>query len=436
MIQSINTIWQMKQNLRLSRQALDRLRNNLLQRQVKTAYKKVPFYRKLYDEKKVSPHDIKTVADLARLPIIIKKDIRQNQQGILNREYKNARCYRSCTSGSTGEPTWTSFDRHCWYRKKYFSKIRARMVCGMKWGQNVVILESEAIPKLRLKNRKLSKLSFLLRVKYLSIFEELDNLLRKLIEIKPHNIYGPPSCLFVLAKKAMKEGVTVPNLERVFTSSEYLADSVKRYIGKSFGAKVYDVYGSTETKEMAWQCLVEDGYHINEDEVIIEIVDDEGNVLPPESPGNIVITDLHNQVMPLIRYRNHDKGLLIKETCTCGLGFALMKPLTGRASEYIRLPDGRYISPFLFTTSIEKTKGLLQYQIIQERIDAIRVKTIFEEGLFNQGSISIRSILSDVTENTMTIELEDCDKINLDKNGKLMVVKNEINGKRSLVNEY
>ncbi|MBL0714607.1 MAG: phenylacetate--CoA ligase family protein [Desulfosarcina sp.] len=286
-----------------------------------------------------------------------------------------------------------------------------------------------------MKNRKLSKLFFLLPVEYLSIFEAPDILFGKLMEIKPHNVYGPPSCLFVVAKKAMQAGVRVPNLVRIFTSSEYLADPVKRYIEKSLGARVHDVYGSTETKEMAWQCPLGDGYHINEDEVIIEIVDEEGKVLPPASPGHIVITDLRNQAMPLIRYRNHDKGLLINEACACGLGFALMKPLTGRASEYIRLPDGREISPFLFTTSIEKTKGLLQYQIIQEQIDTIRVKTIFKEGLFDQGRTAIQSILSDLTGNTMTMVLEDCDRIELEKNGKLMVVKNEIMVNRSPVNE-
>jgi len=269
----------------------------------------------------------------------------------------------------------------------------------------------------------------------LSIFEERDILFRKLTDFNPHNVYGPPSCLFKLAQKAVQDGATISCLERVFTSSEYLANSVRSYIGRSLRAKVYDVYGSNETKELAWQCPMEDGYHINEDEVIIEIVDDQGTTLPPESPGNIVVTDLRNQAMPLIRYQNFDKGLLISEPCSCGLGFGLMKPLSGRASECIRLPDGRDLSPFLFTTAIEKTKGLLQYQIIQDRIDGIRVKTIFEEGHFNQGSASIRSILSIVTENKMTIELEECAKIDLEKNGKLMVVKNEVNNKLSPAND-
>ena len=421
----------MRKNLLLPRGAMDRLRNVLLQRQLKTAYQQVPFYRSLFEGAKVSPFEIKTVADLHRLPIITKKDIRQHQQWILNRKYQKARCYRSHTSGSTGEPTWTYFDRYCWYRKKYFSKIRARMACGMEWGEKVVILESEATRELRIKNRKFSKLFLLFPVTYLSIFEHPGPLLNRLIELQPHNVYGPPSSLFVLSQKAKQVGKSVRSLKRIFTSSEYLAHPIKRNIEKSLRAKVYDIYGSTETKEIAWQCSRADGYHINEDEVIVEIVDERGTVLPPGSPGNIVITDLQNQAMPLIRYRNQDQGLLLKEPCSCGFGFSLMKPLSGRASEHICLPSGRCISPFLFTTSIEKTKGLLQYQIIQERSDSIKVKTIFDKGLFEPGSNAIRSILAVVTENLMTIEIENCDNIDIEKNGKLMVVKTDINHERS-----
>ena len=424
----------MQQNLRSSRKTLDQYRNALLQRQIAAAYRHVPFYRYLFDKHKVSPCDIKTVSDLNRLPIITKNDIRQHKGEIISRRYDIDRCYRSHTSGSTGEPTWTYYDRQCWCRKKYFSKIRARMACGMRWGQRVVILESEATRELRLKNRKLSKLFFALPVRFMSIFEPPEHLLGKLIEFNPHNIYGPPSCLFLLAKTAMQTDATIPALERVFTSSEYLTASVANYINKSLGAPIYDVYGSTETKELAWQCPEADGYHINEDEAIIEIVDDDGKVLPLENPGNIVVTDLRNRAMPLIRYRNYDKGVLLKAACRCKRQFALMQPLNGRASEYIRLPGDRYLSPFRFTTAIEKTEGLLQYQIIQTRIDAIRVKTVFEKGYFDRGRTSIRSILAEVTENRMAIEIEACDKIDIEKNGKLMVVKSEIAGEASSAN--
>jgi hypothetical protein len=108
-----------------------------------------------------------------------------------------------------------------------------------------------------------------------------------------------------------------------------------------------------------------------------------------------------------------------------------MKPITGRASEHLYLPNGRSLSPFLFTTSIEKIFGLLQYQVIQERIDALRIKTIFEEGCFESGSAILRSILMKMTENTMIISVENCDKIDVADNGKFMVVKNMLHDKQT-----
>lgn len=426
MIRWIKDLWQMNDSLGRSRKALEHRRDILLRKRIENAYHNVPFYRRLYDTHKLAPSDIRSVGDLAKLPIITKKDIRRNQKDILNRDYPISNCYKSHTSGSTGEPTWTYFDRQAWYRKKYFSKLRARMACGMKLRQRVVILESEAVRKLRIKNQTVSKLFFLLPVKYLSIFESPEILLQQLIAFKPHNIYGPPSCLFAVAKKASRMGTRIAGLERVFTSSEYLADTVKSYLEETLGARVHDVYGSTETKELAWQCSEGKGYHINEDEAIVEIVDEHGHVLPPGQPGNIVVTDLCNRAMPLIRYRNHDKGLLMEPRCPCGIGFSLMQPLTGRASEHVLLPNGHRLSPFLFTTSIEKTKGLLQYQIIQECADALRVKTIFAQGDFDRGRESILKILADITKNMMAVEVEECDKIDLEKNGKFMVVKNEI----------
>lgn len=422
----LNSVSMMQRNLQSSRETLDHHRNTILQRQVAEAYREVPFYRHLYDKQNLSPEVIKTVNDLRQLPIITKKDIRLNPIGFINRRYNISRCYRSHTSGSTGEPTWTYYNRLYWYRKKYFSKIRARMACGMRWGQRVVILESEATRELRLKNRRLSKLFFLLPVKYLSIFESPEILLEKLIAFRPHNIYGPPSCLFAVAKQARQTDTRIVGLERVFTSSEYLSDTVKNYIKESLRVRIHDVYGSTETKELAWQCAEGQGYHINEDEAVIEIVDNQGLVLPAGRPGNIVVTDLRNNAMPLIRYRNQDKGLLMNSKCPCGIGFALMQPLTGRASEHVQLPNGHSLSPFLFTTSIEKTRGLLQYQIVQENINTLRVKTIFAPGGFDRGRKSILKTLMDVTENLMDIEIVECEKIDLEKNGKLMVVKKEI----------
>ncbi len=192
----------------------------------------------------------------------------------------------------------------------------------------------------------------------------LEKTVQQLTGFSPAALYGSPSYFFLLGQYISKNNIKLTSVKKIFTSSEYLQETVREYIKEKFEAEVFDIYGSTEFKEVAWECEKHEGYHINEDEVIIEILKDE----IPASPGtigNIVITDLRNSVMPLIRYQMNDKGMLIKEQCSCGRTFSTMKPFAGRSSEYIVLPNDEILSPYLFTTSIEKIEGLLQYQIIQ-----------------------------------------------------------------------
>jgi phenylacetate-CoA ligase len=245
--------------------------------------------------------------------------------------------------------------------------------------------------------------------------------------MNPQNAYGPPSYFFSLARILQKEGKHLPKLKRVFTSSEYLEKPIRNFLSDVFQADIFDVYGSTEMKEVAWECGHGVGYHINEDEVICEIVDETGQPLKTCQSGNIVITDLHNQAMPLIRFWTGDKGIMLNESCPCGKTFTLMRPLAGRSSDYVKLPDGTILSPYLFTTSIEKTSGLLQYQIVQDNETDLRLRVIFNDTNFDRGSRAIKQILQKVTGGVMNIKIERCEKIEVEINGKYKVVKNLLN---------
>ena len=254
-MQRINVFWRLRKNLELPRKAMDRLRNDLLQRQIKAAYQQVPFYRRLFDEAQVSPSEIKTIADLHRLPIISKKDIRQNQQWILNRKYKKTRCYRSHTSGSTGEPTWTYFDRYCLVPEKIFLKNTGTHGLRDEMGGEGRHLGVGSDPRTADKKQKIVQARFAVSCNLLIHFRSTQVVsCNRLIDLQPQNVYGPPSPLFVLSQKASRSRKSIRSLKRIFTSSEYLAHPIKRNIEKSLRAKVYDIYGSTETKEIAWQC--------------------------------------------------------------------------------------------------------------------------------------------------------------------------------------
>ena len=186
---------------------------------------------------------------------------------------------------------------------------------------------------------------------------------------------------------------------------------------------MYDIYGSVEFKEVAWECKKHNGYHINEDEVICEILEGNHPVRKGE-PGDIVLTDLINNARPLIRYRIKDTGMLLKNKCDCGCSFSLMSPLGGRSTDYIQLPDGTRLSAYQLEDSIERIKGIIQYQIVQASEKRIIVNINCYNYQKNPMSKQIIKNLDHITKGLMKVEIRFQDNIAVEENGKFKVVKN------------
>ena len=122
----------------------------------------------------------------------------------------------------------------------------------------------------------------------------------------------------------------------------------------------------------------------------------------------------------------NDKGMLIEKKCSCGRTFSMMKPFAGRASEYIILPNEEILSPYFFTTNIEKINGLIQYQVVQTTKEKIVVSIVTNSEDFNRIATAIKSILTNITNHLMEIEVQQNTKIDIEENGKFKVVKNLI----------
>ena len=412
----------MKNILWASQGELERFRLALLKEQIKYCYNNIPFYRRTMESKNLKPGDFRKLGDLGNLPIINKEVVRKDYSQFISKKFKMGICKKSFSSGTTGEPFRSYFDRKTWLRKRYLSKLRARRICGMQFGQKVAIFESQSNEKLLKLNRKIRFNTPLQRVRYFSTFENIDSILPAMRDFNPHNIYCAPSYAFELTRALEKEKIKLRNLQRVFTSSEYLEQTVRTYIEKILDVPVFDLYGSTEFKEVAWECEKHEGYHINEDQVIVEIIK-EGNPAQAEEIGEIVLTDLRNKAMPLIRFKIKDRGILLSQRCSCGLSFSLMKPVSGRTTEYIELPNGERISQFRLTTAVEHVPGLLKYQIIQSASEQLLVKVILEPRYNADSMMQVERIIRDITLEYMAISVERCQNIYDDKLGKYKVVK-------------
>jgi phenylacetate-CoA ligase len=206
-----------------------------------------------------------------------------------------------------------------------------------------------------------------------------------LLAFQPDVIYGLPSALQEAARALQQRGERL-QATAVFTSGELLDGSARVLLAAAFEAPVYDIYGTSETKEIAWQCP-RGGMHVNHDVVRLEVLDDSGRTVPPGEEGNLVATLLVNQAMPLFRYVTGDRGALLSGACPCGRSSPLLGVVTGRAADVLVLRGGQRISPYALTCALERVSGVVRYQVSQVDPARVRVRAILE-GAANRETIA------------------------------------------------
>ncbi|MFQ5964010.1 MAG: phenylacetate--CoA ligase family protein [Candidatus Scalinduaceae bacterium] len=394
----------------LPKEQLEELQWNRLKMLLRHAYENTAFYRERFEEAGIIPEDIREKKDLEKIPFTTREDLRRPEPLIAQGFVKN-KLKSSTTSGSSGRRTTTYFDKRAWLKGKILLKLRARIACGLRpWCKIAVFSEVKAF-------NSFIKAVFL-RQKAFSILDSIENHLSEIELFQPSAMYGFPSYFSLLADSDIKV-----NPSRIFTSSEMLDLKTKRKIESVFKTEVFDVYGCTEVKEISWECPEHDGYHINNDWLLVEFIKN-GKATTKED-SSIVVTALYNYGMPLIRYKVGDTGRLLERKCPCGRGLPLMTPSQGRSVDYFMLPDNSTVSPYAMTCAIENIKGMRQYQIKQEEKELITVNVVpdnqFNRDMKNQIKFALEKILPGVTVQIKTVE-----KIERERSGKYRIVISEV----------
>ena len=264
----------------------------LLQK-LKFAATSVAYYRSLG----IRGADIVTAADLQRFPILSKQMQQSNQSSLLADGVTLDSLDTSTTSGSTGEPTTVAFDRQTWLLCKYALKVRRLLAFNIGVGKRVLQV-SELHPQEIATASHLFGRDLIFGQRLVSIHDPVHAVIPVLREYRPHAIYGLPSFLAELLEYCERHGESLPKVDVIFTSSEVLGKALRKRLVEVFGAFICDVYGSTEFKEVAWQCELEH-YHINFESTWVEI--DES--IESDGSGAVLLTTLVNRAMPLIEQR-------------------------------------------------------------------------------------------------------------------------------------
>jgi phenylacetate-CoA ligase len=356
-------------------------------------------------------------AALQALGPVTKDDMRAAGRDALVGGKELGTWWSSRSSGSTGEPFRVFYDARAWAMVKYLVKLRARAACGVRWSHRVALLDA-----ISPEEEGRLPMEWTGRVRRISVLQPAERVAARLVAFRPHVIYGLPSALLE-AGYWLSAAHEEPAVSAVFTSGELLDGDTRQKLRELYGSSVFDVYGSSETKEVAWECQA-GGMHINQDVTWVEILDPEGHRLPEGAEGEIVVTLLVNRAMPMVRYRTGDLGSLLTGGCSCGFALPRLGVVTGRQADVLILSGGRRVSPYAITCALEAVPGVLRYQVSQVGSDRLRVRARTDSPTGSADlAADIRLALERAIPGPLTIETEFVEHFETGPRAKFRVVQ-------------
>ncbi len=332
------------------------------------AYEKTPYYREKFDEHGFHPSHLKTLADLALVPMTTKEDLLANASRIQVMDYPE-KLFFSETSGSTGRPLvfYRNKDWDAWHRASIFRGYSWHGVefwerNGYFWGYNIA-------PGRRWKTKVMDFLVNRFRL-FSYDDKEIERFIRKLG--KASYLGGYSSMIYEVAKKINEEGLGKGfNLKMVKGTSEKIFERYQAEAERAFGRRIISEYGSAEAGIIAFECPF-GNMHVNMETVIVE-----------EEDKEIIATNLVSSSFPVIRYRLGDYIDLKKNVaCPCGMRHHVIKDVLGRVGKVIYGRKGMYPSLTLYYVfkNLAMEEGLvLNYQALQRRKGVLEIS--LEEGL-------------------------------------------------------
>lgn len=352
---------------------------------VKYASEHTSFYRRRLADQGMSAEDIRSFEDIANIPVLTKDDIRANLDDMISDEFAKENLRRKRTGGSTSVPLQIYVDPTA-YAYKYAATRRHNRWAGYGAGDKLASIWGATDREYSTKEKLVNY--FVTRSIYLDTLK-LDepymlSFIGKVRKYRPRTLIGHAHSLYIFAQFVEEHGETDLPFESIISTSEILYDNERAVIEQVFGRIVFDRYGCEELSIVASECDQHDGLHINAEGLYIEVLGgDETN------PGNLVITDLWNRGMPLIRYEVGDRGTTKSGVCRCGRGLPRLGKIYGRTSDFLYTPEGKMISGIsILDTFTIHIPGFKQVQIIQGRVDELTFRVVKGNG-FDDNSIRI-----------------------------------------------
>ena len=348
-----------------------------LQAMVRHACATCPFYRDRFAAAGIDPAAVRTIADLASLPLLTKTDVRGNPAAVLSSAYRSDQLVAAKTGGSTGVALKVYCDRKG-IELRAGAALRADEWSGWRLGEPMAAIWGNPPVAVTLKNRLRRWLKD--RVIYLDTMRiddaAIDAFLAEWGRLRPGLLYGHAHSIFILCEALQERGLSLRPTGIVATSM-MLIDSERRVIEEVCGTKVTNRYGCEEVSLISCECPEHHGMHLNAEHNIVEFLRSDGTPCAPGEDGRIVVTELINFGMPMIRYEVGDHGVPSDRVCPCGRGLPLMEHVTGRVADFLVAVDGHRVAGIsIIENTLTLLPGIAQMQVVQEQARLLQVNLV------------------------------------------------------------
>lgn len=360
----------------------------------------LPFYRQRFIEAGLAPGGELTMEQWRRLPILTRHDLQTNDLRCPKVPKGHGGLTRATTSGSTGQPVvvtgteltnffWRVFTlrEHFWHHRDLSGKlaaIRANLgkeplplggVFNQGWGPStdqVFRTGPSAV---------------------LDITSDVRHQWDWLVKLQPDYLLTYPSNLAALTDCRRQDGRQLAGLREIRTMGETVSPRLRQECRELWQAKLVDMYTSQEVGYMALQCPEHEHYHVQSENVLVEVLADDGSPCGPGEIGRVVVTALHNFAAPLIRYEIRDYAE-VGPPCPCGRGLPVLKRLMGRQRNMLRLPTGERRWPLFGFSGWGEVAEIRQFQFIQTSLDEIEAKLAVAQPLSPEQESRLAAIIN------------------------------------------
>jgi len=414
---------EINQNSSLSKIELKKIQHQKFSDTVENAIKNSSFYQTLYSNIE-NPSDLNNIA---LLPILSKESLRQNIDKIKTIDKRKG--ILSKTGGTTGKSIEVVFTLDN-IQERYAFLDNFRSQYGYALGKRTAWFSGKSLlSETDTKKNRFWKTDYWFKVRYYSTFHiktsYLKYYLENLIEFKPEYIIGFPSSILEIAKYGIQNNYHFPphTIKAIFPTAETVTEEMRNYLKTFFKTIVADQYAASEGAPFIFECP-RNNLHLELQSGVYEVLDQDNN---PAKSGKLVVTSFTSKGTPLIRYDIGDAIELSDSICTCGNNNPLVKTIFGRTDDYIYSRENGKINLGNISNTLKDTKGIIQFQVIQNSYEKIQIKLIIDSAIYNS---EIEKIFiqnwRERAGNKIHIELEYVTEIPNEISGKYRMVKNNI----------